>query len=182
MPRTLGFVGLGHMGGAMAIRFLDAGYAVVGTARNRGRAQPLVDRGLRWCDTPEEVAAAADLVLTSLPGDDEVESIGRVLTQALAPGQTWIDLSTVSPRLSRELAARVREQGAQMLDAPVSGSVPQVEAGTLTIMVGGDEAAFATVEPILRVLGTATRIGDNGQGLVLKQAINIAVLPEVIGR
>ena len=83
-------------------------------------------------------------------------------------------MSTISPRASRGLAERVRALGAAMLDAPVSGSVPQVQAGTLTIMVGGDEDAYARVEPLLRELGTPTHIGENGQGLVLKLAINIS--------
>ena len=89
-------------------------------------------------------------------------------------------MSTVSPRASRELAERVRERGAAMLDAPVSGSVPQVQAGTLTIMVGGDEDAYARVEPLLRELGTPTHIGANGQGLALKLAINISLAVQML--
>lgn len=180
MPETIGFVGLGHMGGAMAGRFLGAGHPVVGTARRRERVQPLVDRGLRWCDAPGEVAKAADVVLTSLPDDHALESVAGALMKALGPGKVWVELSTVSPRVSRGLAERVRARGGQMLDAPVSGSVPQVEAGTLTIMVGGDAAAYATVEPLLRLLGTPTRIGDSGQGLVLKLAINISLAVQML--
>ena len=89
-------------------------------------------------------------------------------------------MSTVSPRASRGLAERVRALGAAMLDAPVSGSVPQVQAGTLTIMVGGDEDAYARVEPLLRELGTPTHIGENGQGLVLKLAINISLAVQML--
>lgn len=180
---NIGFVGLGHMGGNMAARFLAAGYAVYGEARNRDRAQWLVGQGLRWLDTPRETAEAADVVLTSLPDDDVVESVASGpdgILAGLAAGKTWVDLSTVSPRASRELAARVQGRGAEMLDAPVSGSVPQVQAGTLTIMVGGDQEAYARVEPILRVLGTPTRIGDNGQGLVLKLAINISLAVQML--
>jgi 3-hydroxyisobutyrate dehydrogenase-like beta-hydroxyacid dehydrogenase len=98
----------------------------------------------------------------------------------LAEPKIWIDMSTVSPRVSREVAERVRGLGAEMLDAPVSGSVPQVQSGTLTIMVGGDERAYARVEPILRVLGTPTHIGENGQGLVLKLAINISLAVQML--
>jgi len=180
---NIGFVGLGHMGGNMAARFLAAGYAVYGEERNRDRAQWLVGQGLRWLDTPRETAEAADVVLTSLPDDDVVESVASGpdgILAGLAAGKTWVDLSTVSPRASRELAARVRGRGAEMLDAPVSGSVPQVQAGTLTIMVGGDQEAYARVEPVLRVLGTPTRIGDNGQGLVLKLAINISLAVQML--
>ena len=94
----------------------------------------------------------------------------------------WVDLSTISPRVSRELADRVRTEGrgAQMLDAPVSGSVPQVKTGTLTIMVGGSVEAYERIERLLRVLGTPTRIGENGQGLVLKLAINISLAVQMI--
>jgi 3-hydroxyisobutyrate dehydrogenase-like beta-hydroxyacid dehydrogenase len=89
-------------------------------------------------------------------------------------------MSTVSPQVSRDLARRVKERGAALLDAPVAGSVPQVQSGTLTIMVGGDEHAFARVEPILRELGTPTYIGENGQGLVLKLAINISLAVQML--
>jgi len=171
------------MGGNMAARFLAAGYPVYGEARNRDDAQWLIDRGLRWRDTPRAISEAADVVLTSLPDDDVVESVASGpdgLLAGLGVGKVWVDLSTVSPRASRELAARVRERGAQMLDAPVSGSVPQVQAGTLAIMVGGDPEAYARVEPVLRMLGTPTRIGDNGQGLVLKLAINISLAVQML--
>jgi 3-hydroxyisobutyrate dehydrogenase-like beta-hydroxyacid dehydrogenase len=181
--QTIGFIGLGHMGGNMAARYLDAGYAVHGTDLNREDAQWLVDQGLRWLDTSREIAEAADVVLTSLPNDDVVESVASGadgILAGLGAGKLWVDLSTVSPRVSRELAARVRDRGAEMLDAPVSGSVPQVKAGTLTIMVGGDEKAYVRVEPVLRVLGTPTRIGDNGQGLVLKLAINISLAVQML--
>jgi 3-hydroxyisobutyrate dehydrogenase len=94
--------------------------------------------------------------------------------------KVWVDMSTVSPRASREVAGRVQARGAAMLDAPVSGSVPQVRSGTLTIMVGGDEQAYARVAPILRELGTPTHIGENGQGLVLKLAINISLAVQML--
>jgi 3-hydroxyisobutyrate dehydrogenase-like beta-hydroxyacid dehydrogenase len=180
---TIGFIGLGHMGGNMAARLLAAGYTVYGSARTRERAQPLVDQGLRWRDTPREIAEAADVILTSLPDDAALESVASGADGVLAglgAGKVWADMSTVSPDASRALAARVRERGAELLDAPVSGSVPQVKAGTLTIMVGGDADAYARVEPLLRELGTPTRIGDNGQGLVLKLAINISLAVQML--
>jgi hypothetical protein len=139
---TIGFVGLGHMGGNMAARILTAGYPVYGEERSREHAQHLIDEGLKWCDTPREVAEAADVVFTSVPDDGALEDVAsgpNGVLAGLAAGKTWVDVSTVSPQASRELAARVRTQGAFMLDAPVSGSVPQVQSGTLTIMVGGDE-------------------------------------------
>jgi 3-hydroxyisobutyrate dehydrogenase-like beta-hydroxyacid dehydrogenase len=180
---ALGFVGLGHMGGNMAARFLAAGYTVYGESRDRRHAQDLEHEGLRWRDTPREVAEAADALFTSLPDDgvlDDVASGSDGILAGLATPKIWVGVSTVSPRASRELAERVRARGATMLDAPVSGSVPQVQAGTLTIMVGGDEEAYAHAEPLLRVLGTPTHVGENGQGLVLKLAINISLAVQML--
>src|SRR5437764_11812998 len=182
-PSKIGFVGLGHMGGNMAARFLAAGYEVYGEERSREDAQHLVDAGLRWRDTPREVAEAADTVFTSIPDEIVLEGIGSGrdgILEGLAPQKIWVDLSTVSPRASREMAGRVRARGAAMLDAPVSGSVPQVQSGTLTIMVGGDEQAYSRAEPLLQVLGTPTRIGQNGQGLALKLAINISLAVQML--
>ena len=183
MATRIGFIGLGRMGGNMAARLLAAGYPIYGEEQTRADAQGLIQRGLRWRDTPREVAEAADVVFTSLPDDGVLEVVASGpdgILAGLAAGKIWVDMSTVSPRASRELAARVRELGAAMLDAPVSGSVPQVQAGTLTIMVGGDEKAYAQVEPILRELGTPTHIGENGQGLILKLAINISLAVQML--
>ena len=180
---TLGFVGLGHMGGNMAARFLAARYSVYGESRHRDSAQELEQQGLEWRDTPRELAVAAGVVLSSLPDDDVLEQVASGsdgILAGLSADKVWIDLSTVSPRKSRDVARRVRERGATFLDAPVSGSVPQVQSGTLTIMVGGDQEAFAGVEPILRELGTPHYIGENGQGLVLKLAINISLAVQML--
>ena len=166
----------------MALRFL-AQHPVYGMERSREHAEPLIEQGLRWCDTPRAVAEAADVVFTSVPDDavlEEVSSGADGLLAGLVADKAWVDVSTVSPHVSRELAQRVRGQGAWMLDAPVSGSVPQVQAGTLTIMVGGDESAYKRVEPLLRELGTPNYVGDNGQGLALKLAINISLAVQML--
>jgi 3-hydroxyisobutyrate dehydrogenase len=179
----IGFVGLGHMGGNMAARFLAAGHTVYGESRARGDVQDLVHEGLGWRDTPREVAESADVLFTSLPDDDVLESVASGpdgILAGLTESKIWVDMSTVSPRASREVAKQVRAQGAAMLDAPVSGSVPQVQTGTLTIMVGGDKEAYARVEPLLRELGTPTHIGENGQGLALKLAINISLAVQML--
>jgi 3-hydroxyisobutyrate dehydrogenase-like beta-hydroxyacid dehydrogenase len=180
---SLGFIGLGHMGGNMAARLLSAGHEVYGEERNREHAQNLEEAGLRWRDTPRQVAEAADIVFTSLPDDAAVESAASGpdgILAGLAAGKVWVDVSTISTRASRELADRTRQGGATMLDGPVSGSVPQVQAGTLTIMVGGDEEAYSRVEPILRELGNPTRVGPNGQGLALKLAVNISLAVQML--
>jgi 3-hydroxyisobutyrate dehydrogenase-like beta-hydroxyacid dehydrogenase len=183
--QTIGFVGLGKMGGNMAARYLAAGYTVYGEARSREDARWLVDQGLQWTGTPRELARAVQIVMTSLPNDDIVRSVASGpdgILAGLDDGKIWADLSTISPEASRELAARVRNEGrgAKMLDTPVSGSVPQVKAGTLTIMVGGDEGAYRRIEPVLRVLGTPEYVGENGQGLVLKLAINISLAVQML--
>ncbi len=179
----LGFVGLGHMGGNMAARLLAAGYTVYGEAKSRESAKQLIDEGLEWCESARAVSQAADVVFTSLPDDHVIEEVATGtdgLLAGLGLEKIWVDMSTVSPRVSRELAAKATERGATMLDAPVSGSVPQVQSGTLTIMVGGDEDAYSRVEPILRELGTPTLVGDNGQGLALKLAINISLAVQML--
>ena len=183
-PRpTIGFVGLGHMGGNMAARYLDAGYTVHGEARSKDGREELLGKGLQWRDTPQDLAESVEIVFTSIPNDDvlrEVASGDDGIVAGLDSGKIWVDVSTVSPGASREVAARVRATGAVMLDAPVSGSVPQVQSGTLTIMVGGDEDAYHRVEPILRELGGPSRIGDNGHGLILKLAINISLAVQML--
>src|SRR3954452_23275266 len=177
-PR-IGFIGLGAMGSRLAGRLLDAGHPVCATNRTTAKAQPLIDRGLAWLRTPREVAAATDLVLSMVTDDAALEAITTGpdgLLAGLGARQIYVDMSTVSPHASRRLADRVRALGSQMLDAPVSGSIPQAESGTLAIMVGGEPEAFAAVEPLLRELGrTVTHVGPNGQGLVLKLAINISL-------
>ena len=180
---SVGFVGLGHMGGTMAGRLLAAGHSVYGTSLSRADAGALGARGLQWRATPRAVAGAVEVVFTSIPDDDALNDVASGpdgILAGLGAGKTWVDMSTVSPQASREVAGRVREGGAVMLDAPVSGSVPQAQAGTLTIMVGGDEAAYGDVAPMLRELGTPTRVGGNGQGLVLKLAINISLAVQML--
>lgn len=179
----IGFVGLGAMGTPMAER-LVRGHRMTGTNRTRAKAQPLVDRGMAWRDTPREVAASSAVVFSMVTDDDALAAITAGpdgIVAGLRPGAVYVDMSTVSPAASRAVAARVRAAGAMMLDAPVSGSVPAARNGTLTIMVGGPEAAFETAEPLLRLLGgSVTRIGDNGQGLLLKLAINISLAAQML--
>ena len=181
---AVGFVGLGAMGGPIAGRLLAAGHELHGTNRTPSKAQPLIERGLTWHATPREAAAAADVVFSMVSDDAALAAIATGpdgILAGLGPGKVYVDMSTVSPTASVELAARVRALGARMLDAPVSGSVPQAEAGTLTIMVGGDESALRRVEPLLDELGqSVTRIGDNGQGLLLKLAINISIAAQTL--
>ena len=179
---TIGFVGLGAMGSRVAGRLLDDGNTVYGS--DLTRSQPLIDRGLVWRERPREVAAAADVVFSMVTDDAAVRAITSGpdgILAGLAPGKVYVDMSTISPQASREVADQVRSVGAQMLDAPVSGSIPQAETGTLAIMVGGDETAFRVVQPLLSELGqTVTHVGTNGQGLLLKLAINISLAVQTL--
>ena len=179
---TIGFVGLGAMGSRVAGRLLDAGNTVYGT--DLTRSQPLIDRGLVWRDTPREVAAAADVVFSMVTDDAAVQAIASGpdgILAGLAHGKVYVDMSTISPQASRQVAEQVRSVGAQMIDAPVSGSIPQAETGTLAIMVGGDQTAFSVAQPLLATLGqTVTHVGTNGQGLLLKLAINISLAVQTL--
>jgi 3-hydroxyisobutyrate dehydrogenase-like beta-hydroxyacid dehydrogenase len=181
--RMIGFIGLGSMGAELAGRLLD-GNQVYGTNRTKAKASALIERGLIWRDTPREVAAAADVVFSMVTDDAALAAITSGpdgILAGLRPGTVYADMSTVSPRVSRELARTVRSAGASMLDAPVSGSVPAAHDGTLTIMAGGPERAFRAAEPLLRQLGrTVTRVGANGQGLTLKLAINISLAAQML--
>ncbi|HXL87568.1 MAG TPA: NAD(P)-dependent oxidoreductase [Streptosporangiaceae bacterium] len=180
---AIGFAGMGSMGAPIAGRLLEDNQ-VYGTNRTKAKAAPLIERGLIWRDTPREVAAAADIVFSMVTDDAALTAITSGpdgILAGLRPGSIWVDMSTVSPRASRELAGRVHAGGAAMLDAPVSGSVPAAESGSLSIMVGGPEQAFGTVEPLLRTLGsTVTYVGGNGQGLLLKLAINISLAAQML--
>jgi 3-hydroxyisobutyrate dehydrogenase len=180
---TIGFVGLGAMGAPLACRLLQ-GNQVYGTNRTKAKASPLIDRGLIWRDTPREVAAAAQVVFSMVTDDAALAAITAGpdgILAGLRPGSIYADMSTVSPQASRELAGRVRAAGATMIDAPVSGSVPAAENGTLTIMAGGPEPAFHAVAPLLGQLGRrVTRVGGNGQGLLLKLAINISLAAQML--
>lgn len=183
MTATVGVVGLGVMGSRIAARLLDSGYTLVGTNRTRERAAPLVERGLVWRDTPRQVAVAADVVLSSVADDAALEAVATGedgILAGLRSGTVYAEMSTVSPQLSQRLACRVNSLGAEMLDAPVSGSAPQAEAGQLTIMVGGCERAYERILPVLRELGSVVRVGENGQGLLLKLAINISLAQQMI--
>jgi 3-hydroxyisobutyrate dehydrogenase-like beta-hydroxyacid dehydrogenase len=176
---TIGFVGLGAMGTQIAGRLVAEGYPVFGTNRTRSKADALVAAGMIWCDSSREVAEAADVIISMVTDDDALTAVtggADGILAGLAAGKDFVDMSTVAPDLSRELAKRVAERGASMLAAPVSGSVPAAHDGNLAIMVGGDASAFERVEPILRQLGSSvTFVGDNGQALLLKLAINISL-------
>jgi 3-hydroxyisobutyrate dehydrogenase-like beta-hydroxyacid dehydrogenase len=179
----VGVVGLGAMGSRIAGRLLNAGFDVHGTNHNMTKARPLIDRGLAWEATPRDVAAAADVLISLVADEDALAGIttGRDgILAGLAPGKIYVDMSTVSPDASVRLAERVGLVGASMLDAPVSGNLRQAAAGTLTVLVGGQDHVARRAMPVLRTLGTVTRVGDNGHGVLLKLAINISLAAQTL--
>lgn len=181
---VIGFVGLGAMGAAMAGRLLGiAGNQVHGTNRTRSKAEALIAQGLRWHDTPREVAASSDVVISMITDDAALCAIAEGpdgILAGLRPGSLYIDMSTVSPQASRDLVARVSAAGATMVDAPVSGSVPTAHDGGLTVMVGGTAEGFKAAEPVLSQLGKVTHVGSNGHGLLLKLAINTSLAAQMV--
>ena len=180
----VGFVGLGVMGGGIARRLLAAGHSVVGYNRTRDKAAPLVPLGLELADTPREAAEAADVVFSMVTNVAALEAVTQGpdgILAGLAPGKIYVDMTTGTPEGSRALAEQVAALGARLLDAPVSGSVSTLEEGRLTIMVGGEEDAFAQVEPLLRDIGpTVLHIGGNGQALLMKIAINLSLHVQMV--
>jgi 3-hydroxyisobutyrate dehydrogenase-like beta-hydroxyacid dehydrogenase len=177
-------VGLGAMGGRIAGRLLGQGNVVQGTNRTRAKADALITQGLVWCDTPRMTAKGADVVISMVTNDDALATVTGGpdgILAGLLPGAVYIDMSTVSPQASRTLAERVASRGAAMVSAPVSGSVPAAEDGTLTIIAGGQADAFQRAEPTLRQLGsTVTFVGDVGHALLLKLAINISLAVQML--
>jgi 3-hydroxyisobutyrate dehydrogenase-like beta-hydroxyacid dehydrogenase len=181
---NLGFVGLGVMGGRITRRLLAAGHTVSGYNRSRDKAAPLAELGLVVRDTPREVAESADVVFSMVTNVAALRAVTEGpdgILAGLSPGKIYVDMTTGTPEASRALAEQVSERGARMLDAPVSGSVSTLEEGRLTIMVGGDEDAFAEVEPILLDIGPKVlRIGGNGQALLMKIAINLSLHVQMV--
>ena len=178
MP-TIGFVGLGTMGARIAARLLSAGYEVHGYNRTPERAANLVAQGLVLHDRPQAAAARADVLFTMVTDTEALLAVAdgsHGILSGLRPQAVWVDMSTVDVARSRQLAEQVDVLGARMLDAPVSGSVPAAEAGTLAMFVGGDSDAYERVLPVLtKIASSTTYVGRNGEALALKLAVNISL-------
>lgn len=181
---NLGFVGLGVMGGQMVNRLLGKGHTVTGYNRTRKKAQWLIDKGMKWVDSPRAVSAAADFTFAMVTNSAAITSITEGpdgLLAGLSAGKIFIDMSTVSPSVSRALAAKVREKGADMVDSPVSGSVITLQEGKLSVMVGGRPETFERVKPLLLDIGPkVTRVGDNGLALGMKIAVNLSLAVQMM--
>jgi 3-hydroxyisobutyrate dehydrogenase-like beta-hydroxyacid dehydrogenase len=179
----VGFAGLGAMGAGIAQRLRDAGHDVTGWNRTKAKAQPLLDAGMGWAGTPRELAEQSDVLFTMLTDSRALDATAGGddgILAGLRPGTVWADLSTIAPDASVELAGRASERGAFFLDTPVSGSPATLAAGQMSVMVGGDRAAFEHVEEVLAAIGPkVTYIGPNGQAILTKVAINLALVVSV---
>jgi 3-hydroxyisobutyrate dehydrogenase-like beta-hydroxyacid dehydrogenase len=181
---NLGFVGLGVMGSEMVSRLLSKGHTVTGYNRTRTKAERLVQRGMKWGETPRAVCAAADVIFSMVTNEKALAAVMEGpdgILNAVAPGTFLIDMSTVNPHYSRRVAAKAREKGADMIDAPVSGSVITLQEGKLSVMVGGRRETFERLKPILDDIGPkVTYVGDNGLALSMKIAINLSLAVQMM--
>ena len=175
----IGFIGLGTMGASFATNLIKAGMDVTVSDLHRQVAEPHLKAGAKWAETPRELAAASDVILTSLPGPREVESVALDeadgLIAGMKPGAVYFDLSTNSPTTVRKVAAVMAERGMHCLDAPVSGGPKGAASGKLAIWVGGDKAIFEANRGALDALGDqVSYIGEIGAGTVAKLVHNAA--------
>jgi 3-hydroxyisobutyrate dehydrogenase-like beta-hydroxyacid dehydrogenase len=181
---NLGYIGLGVMGGQMVERLMNHGHTVTGYNRTRGKAQWLIDKGMQFADTPRGVAEAADVIFSMVTNSSALEHVAHGpdgIVAGIGAGKVLIDMSTVSPGVSKSLAAKVREKGADMVDAPVSGSVITLQQGKLSVMVGGSEETFERVKPLLLDVGPkVTHVGDNGLALVMKISTNLSLAVQML--
>lgn len=175
----LGYIGLGLMGRPIALNLLRAGYPLAVYARREAALAPLVDAGADVCDSPEALAAACDVIFTNVSDSSDVEAVvlgERGAVHGARPGSVVIDMSTISPDVTRAIAARLAAADVEMLDAPVSGGTVGAEDGTLSIMVGGKREVFEKAKPLFDVVGSnITHVGEHGAGQVAKACNQLVV-------
>ena len=181
---NLGFCGLGAMGELIVPRLMAAGHTVTGWNRSADKAKPLMQAGMKWAATPKAVAEASDMVFSIVTDAAAVRTVAlgaSGIISGLRKGGIYIDMSTIDPTASREVAAEFAKAGSIMLDGPLSGSPVTVRAGQASIMIGGDEAAFERAKPVLLAIGPkVTRIGGQGLACQMKIAVNLLLMVEVI--
>ena len=180
----IGFIGLGVMGGQMVSRLLDKGHTVVGYNRTRAKAQWLIDKGMRWANSPRAVAESSEVTFAMVTNSAAIQAVAESpdgMLAGLGPGKVFVDMSTISPAASRALAEKVRTKGADMVDAPVSGSVITLQQGKLSMMVGGSAETFERVKPLLYDIGPkVTLVGSNGLALAMKIAVNLSLAVQML--
>jgi 3-hydroxyisobutyrate dehydrogenase-like beta-hydroxyacid dehydrogenase len=181
---NLGFIGLGVMGGLMAERLMSAGHTVTGYNRTRAKAQGLIDKGMRFSDSPRAVCEAVDTIFSMVTNSAALEHVAYGpdgIVEGIGADKVLIDMSTVSPAVSKSLAAKIRAKSADMVDAPVSGSVITLQQGKLSVMVGGTKETFERVKPLLLDIGPkVTHVGENGLALVMKIAVNLSLTVQML--
>ena len=179
MAGKIGFIGLGIMGYPMAKNLIEAGYDLVLYNRTREKAEELAGEGAEAAGSPREVAEKSDIIITMLPDSPQVREVvsgESGVLEGIKEGSLVVDMSTISPVVTEELAAQIEEKGATMLDGPVSGGDVGAQQGTLSIMVGGGEGDFERAKPLFDVMGgTVTHVGPTGAGQVTKAANQIVV-------
>jgi 2-hydroxy-3-oxopropionate reductase len=179
MAEKVGFIGLGIMGKPMARNLMDAGYELSVHNRSREPVDELAEDGAAAASSPKEVAENSDVIVTMLPDSPQVEEVVSGedgVLEGIRGGTLLVDMSTISPVVTEELAEKVKERGASMLDAPVSGGDVGAIEGTLSIMVGGSEEDFERAKPLFDVMGkTVTHVGPTGTGQVTKAANQVVV-------
>ncbi|HEX6387247.1 MAG TPA: NAD(P)-dependent oxidoreductase [Anaerolineae bacterium] len=184
MKESIGFVGLGIMGRGMARNLLRAGFAVRVWNRTASRMQPLLEAGATAGSSPPDVAANCDIIITCVSDTPDVLAVilgENGVIEGAQDGSLVIDMSTISPKVTREIAAALRERGVHMLDAPISGGSEGAERGTLSIMVGGDAAQAERAMPAFQAMGKAiTHVGGNGAGQTVKLVNQILVVVNML--
>jgi 3-hydroxyisobutyrate dehydrogenase-like beta-hydroxyacid dehydrogenase len=180
----LGWLGLGDMGQVIIPRLLAAGHQVVGWNRTRAKADDLIEQGMSWADSPRLVAEASEIVFSMVTDANAVRAVALGedgVIEGLAPEATYLDMSTIDPMASREVAAAFAERGLTMLDAPLSGSPVTIAQGSASTMVGGDKSAFERVESVLYDVGSkVSYIGASGTAVQMKVAINLTLIVEMV--
>jgi 3-hydroxyisobutyrate dehydrogenase len=180
----LGYVGLGAMGAEVVKRLLAAGYPVSGYNRTRAKAAPLLDLGMELAESPRIAAERSDVVFTMVTDNAALRAVTEGpdgILAGLGEGKVYVDMSTASPTVSRELAGHVARLGASMLDAPISGTALTVQQGTASLMVGGDAHVVELIRPVLEAVGPkVTHVGDNGQAVLMKIATNLSLAVQML--
>jgi 3-hydroxyisobutyrate dehydrogenase-like beta-hydroxyacid dehydrogenase len=172
------------MGSEMVNRLLNKGHSVTGYNRTRSKAEWLIKKGMKWADSPRAVVAESDVIFSMVTNSAALDAVMNGpdgMIAAVTPGKLFVDISTVSPAFSRQIAAKIREKGGDMVDAPVSGSVITLQEGKLSVMVGGRKETFEKVKPLLLDIGPkVTYVGENGLALVIKIGTNLSLAVQML--
>lgn len=181
---NIGFIGLGDMGEIIVPRLMAAGHSVIGWNRTASKGEPLIKQGMAWGSSPRDVAGKAEIVFSIVTNADAVKAVALGedgVLAGLAEGGIYLDMSTISPRVSREISAEFKAHGRHMLDAPLSGSPVTLVQDKASVMVGGDRDIYDRVEPVLKAIGpNVSYIGSSGLAVQTKVGINLTLIVEMV--